>query len=248
MVWILMPAADAEVSQAAPENLEKVASRDSKIDIDETLEFPNQVNAPMLGKSDVKEPKNTEINYNASVVKESENANVRATFIHVIGDVVQSVGVVIAATIIVCEPTWLIIDPICTFIFALIVCVSTYAIIKDCLHVLCEGVPEGLDTDALTKDIASAKGVKKLHDFHCWSLTDGKVALTAIVEREDGLEGVEALRWATLECRKQGIFHTTIQVMTTQEMDRRYPEFCDIHQNVHSEFGEFHPKTEETQL
>jgi Co/Zn/Cd efflux system component len=248
MVWILMPAADAEAPKAAPEILEKVSPRDSKIDIDETLEFPNQVNVPMLGRSDVTEPKNTEINYNASVVKESENANVRATFIHVIGDVVQSVGVVIAATIIVCEPTWLIIDPICTFIFALIVCVSTYAIIKDCLHVLCEGVPEGLDTEALTKDISTAKGVKKLHDFHCWSLTDGKVALTAIVEREDGLEGVEALRWATLECRKQGIFHTTIQVTTTQEMDRRYPEFCDIHQNVHSEFGEFHPKTEETKL
>jgi len=170
--------------------------------------------------------------YNASNIKEKDNANVRATFIHVIGDVIQSVGVVIAATVIVIEPTWVIIDPICTFLFALIVCVSTYAIIKDCLHVLCEGVPEGLDTDELTKNIATAEGVKKLHDFHCWSLTDGKVALTAIIEKEEGSVG--ALRNATLACREQGIYHTTIQVMSSQELDRNYPEYCDIDQNVHS--------------
>lgn len=67
--------------------------------------------------------------------KEAQNMNVRAAYIHVLGDMVQSVGVFIAALIIYFKPEWSIADPICTFIFSIIVLFTTFAIIKDALLV-----------------------------------------------------------------------------------------------------------------
>lgn len=65
----------------------------------------------------------------------NENINVRAAFIHVIGDVLQSVGVFCAAVIIYFKPSWQLADPICTFIFSVIVLFTTVAILKDALVV-----------------------------------------------------------------------------------------------------------------
>ena len=173
----------------------------------------------------------TNVTKNASDVKESDNANIRAAFVHILGDIVQSIGVVIAATIISFKPKWVIIDPICTFGFALLVSITTYNVIKDCLKVLCEAVPSDLDVDALKVDLNNAQGVKELVDLHVWSLTHGKVALTAIVEKEEAAIGV--LRSVTLVCRKWGIYHTTIQVMSSNELSEGHDEFTDIGQNVH---------------
>lgn len=65
----------------------------------------------------------------------SENMNVRAAFIHVLGDVLQSIGVFCAAIIIYFNPTWQLADPICTFIFSIIVLWTTITILKDAILV-----------------------------------------------------------------------------------------------------------------
>ena len=71
--------------------------------------------------------------------KNSENLNVRAAFIHVIGDFIQSLGVLIAATVIYFYPHLQWIDPVCTFLFSILVLITTYHIIKDVTNVLMEG-------------------------------------------------------------------------------------------------------------
>ena len=68
-----------------------------------------------------------------------ENINVKAAFIHVIGDFVQSIGVFIAALIIFFKPEWKIIDPICTFIFSVLVLCTTLTILRNTMNVLMEG-------------------------------------------------------------------------------------------------------------
>ena len=68
------------------------------------------------------------------------NINVRAAFIHVLGDFFQSVGVLVAAIVIFFKPDWGIIDPICTFLFSILVLITTFNIIKDVLNVLMEGM------------------------------------------------------------------------------------------------------------
>ena len=73
--------------------------------------------------------------------------NMRAAVIHIIGDIVQSIGVVIAAIIIYCKPNWQIIDPVCTFVFTFLVLFTTIPIFKDCVVVLMEATPESIDVE-----------------------------------------------------------------------------------------------------
>ena len=71
--------------------------------------------------------------------KEKENINVKAAFIHVIGDFVQSLGVFTAALVIFFKPEWKIVDPICTFIFSVLVLGTTISILRNTMNVLMEG-------------------------------------------------------------------------------------------------------------
>jgi len=79
--------------------------------------------------------------------------NVRAAFIHVVGDLIQSVGVCIAAIIIYFRPDWKLADPICTYLFSVLVLISTLHIIKDCMLVFMESTPVGVDTDKIEDDL-----------------------------------------------------------------------------------------------
>lgn len=68
-------------------------------------------------------------------IKPAQNLNVRAAFIHVVSDFMQSLGVFIASLVLFFKPEWRVIDPICTFIFSILVLGTTIAIMKDALLV-----------------------------------------------------------------------------------------------------------------
>lgn len=115
---------------------------------------------------------------------------VKAAFLHALGDMIMSIGVCIAASVIYVGETYLgidkeklfIADPICTFVFSVIVCATVIPVVKQCVIILMEGVPPEFDTDALILDIkACAKdGTNiKIEDFHLWSISQGKLALSA---------------------------------------------------------------------
>ena len=74
----------------------------------------------------------------------------RAAMIHLIGDLIQSVGVVIAAVVIKFYPEAHIVDPICTIIFAIIVVFTTVNVVRDCIRVLMEAVPPGVNVKEFT--------------------------------------------------------------------------------------------------
>lgn len=71
--------------------------------------------------------------------------NIRAAVIHILGDIVQSIGVVIAAIIIFFKPEWEIADPICTIIFTVLCIFTTVPIFRDIFSVLMEATPKGVD-------------------------------------------------------------------------------------------------------
>ena len=71
--------------------------------------------------------------------------NVRAAIIHMIGDIIQSVGVMAAAIIIYVKPTWTIADPICTFLFSVLVLMTTVPIFMDVMGILMETTPEDIE-------------------------------------------------------------------------------------------------------
>ena len=92
-------------------------------------------------------------------VKAQENLNVRAAVIHMIGDLITSLGVIIAATLIYINEDWKIADPICTFIFSILVLFTTFPVMSDCIRVLLEGSPEEIDS---VKVYNALKKVSKL--------------------------------------------------------------------------------------
>ena len=70
-----------------------------------------------------------------------ENINVRAAIVHMVGDMIQSLGVIAAAIIIYVKPEWKIADPICTFLFSILVMITTIPIFCDCMRILMESAP-----------------------------------------------------------------------------------------------------------
>ena len=135
--------------------------------------------------------------------------NIRAAIIHIIGDIVQSIGVVIAALIIYFYPDAHIADPICTLIFTVLCIFTTVPIFKDCMSVLMEATPSEIDVVACFEDILNIDEVDEIHDFHVWALSAGKLSMSAHMRSS---KPHKALKKATAILRdKYSIFHTTIQ-------------------------------------
>nr|XP_048313245.1 zinc transporter 8 isoform X1 [Myodes glareolus] len=109
------------------------------------------------------------------------NASVRAAFVHALGDVFQSISVLISALIIYFKPDYKIADPVCTFIFSILVLVSTIMILKDFSILLLEGVPKGLSYSSVKELVLAVDGVVSLHNLHIWSLTVNQVIISVHV-------------------------------------------------------------------
>lgn len=139
-----------------------------------------------------------------------ENINIKAALIHVIGDAVQNLGVVIAGVVIYFWPSLSIADPICTYIFSIIVVFTTIRLLKDCVAILMEGSPLEVDMETLEKDLLSIKGVVEIHDLHVWSLSLGKLSLSCHLT---SINPQITLKKARKMIRmKYKITHSTIQV------------------------------------
>ena len=142
--------------------------------------------------------------------QKNTNVNLRASFIHVLGDALQNVGVFIAGLIIFLFPNLSIADPICTYIFCIIVGLTTVSILNDCIFVLMEGSPVAIDIDQLEKDLNQIKGVKEIHDLHVWSLSIGKVSLSCHICCDNPQKTLKKAK--KMIQKKYKIDHITIQV------------------------------------
>jgi len=145
--------------------------------------------------------------------KEQENINVKAAFIHTVGDLLQSIGVFVAAIIIYFKPTWTLIDPICTFVFSILVLATTVKILKDTLNVLMEATPQGINYDRVQKMFLSVDGIQKVHSLRIWGLTTNKSALAAHLVISPGFSSQTVLHQATAVVRsKYKFYEMTLQV------------------------------------
>jgi len=112
----------------------------------------------------------------------TENMNVRAAVIHMLGDAITSAGVILAAAIIYWGgPQYKIADPICTFVFSVIVLFTTIPVVSDAMRILMEGTPDEIDQVKVFNALNSLDVVDEVHDFHLWSISAEKPILTAHV-------------------------------------------------------------------
>ncbi|XP_076752246.1 proton-coupled zinc antiporter SLC30A2 isoform X2 [Xylocopa sonorina] len=147
------------------------------------------------------------------------NINVRAAFIHVLGDFIQSVGVFVAALVIYFKPSWSVVDPICTFLFSLLVMLTTVAIIKDVMNVLMEGIPKGFEYSQVESTFMEIDGVVKVHNLRIWALSLDKTALSAHLAIRPGTSPHDILRTATRNIHDEyKFFEMTLQI---EEFDER---------------------------
>jgi zinc transporter 2 len=162
-------------------------------------------------------------------LKADDNPVIRAAYIHILGDMIQSTGVLLAAICIYLfqdtHPGVRILDPICTFCFAIVVLCITFPVSRDCFFVLLESTPRDLDIEALYNDLGGIKGVISVHDIHLWNISIGRpsIALHIICENPR-----ETLKTATQTCKDYGIKHCTIQT-ETKECNCQHEEDNDIH-------------------
>ena len=150
--------------------------------------------------------------------EKNTNVNLRASFIHILGDAIQNIGVLIAGVIIYFAPRYSIVDPICTYIFSIIVGFTTINVLKDCIFVLMEGSPVDIDIEQLEKDLEEIKGVKEIHDLHVWSLSIGKMSLSCHICCDNPQKTLK--RAKKMIQKKYKIDHITIQVEENNNMNQ----------------------------
>ena len=142
--------------------------------------------------------------------------NVRSAFLHVLGDALSSVGVIVAGVVILFTG-WLWVDPLVSVLIGVIVLAGSGRVLRAALHILIEGAPDGVTTTQVRPALRTVPGVSDVHDLHIWTVSPGYVALSAHVVLADAsftgahAEGVQGQIRALLG-ERFGIRHTTVQL------------------------------------
>ncbi len=148
--------------------------------------------------------------------------NVKAAMRHVIADFLGSIGVIVAALIIVITG-WEYADPIVSLLIGLLILASSWTILRDTTQILLEGAPPGIDVSEVGRQMASVPGVVEVHDLHVWMITSGFPALAAhVLVAEDDDCHLKRLEVAEMLHTRFGIDHATLQ------MDHTHPHLIQI--------------------
>ena len=99
-----------------------------------------------------------------------------AAYLHILGDVLNSVGVIFASSLIYYDKKLWFLDPVCTLFFACIVFYTTRITFWQCCEMLMEATPTDYDTNEIKKALERISGVDYVHDLHLWSISSGKNA------------------------------------------------------------------------
>lgn len=140
---------------------------------------------------------------------QSHNLNLKAAYLHVLGDLLGSVGVIIGG-ILIWLTGWSPFDSIVTILFTLSILYSSGKVIRESLTILMQSTPKGIDPKAILNTLQNIPGVISVHDLHIWSLSSRKVALSVHLVANDTHDVAEPAH-KILE-NTHGIRHMTIQI------------------------------------
>ncbi len=142
-----------------------------------------------------------------------ENLNIRGAYLHILGDALSSVGVIIGGVIIYFT-RWTPVDPIISVAISAVILRGAFVLVRDALNILLEAVPRDIDLESVQKSLKAIPGVKDLHHLHLWTITSGVHALSAHVLIDDILMSrtgqiLGDINHLLLE--KYRVSHTTVQ-------------------------------------
>jgi cobalt-zinc-cadmium efflux system protein len=141
-----------------------------------------------------------------------QTLNTRAAALHLLGDLMGSVGA-LGAGLMIWTTGWRLADPIVSFFIGGLILATSWGVVKQSIDVLMEATPKGVDPVAIMKALGTVPGLEAVHDLHVWSLRSGVHALTVHgVIAEDGDDAEILTRMTRLLAAQFGIHHTTIQL------------------------------------
>jgi cobalt-zinc-cadmium efflux system protein len=145
--------------------------------------------------------------------------NVRGAYLHVLGDLLGSVGTVLAA-VIIRFTGWLPADPLVSLVVMLLIVRGAWRLVREAVDVMLESTPAHISLGGVRAQIEAIPGVESVHDLHVWTVTSGVVAMSAhaIVREPDRQQHV--LEHVHDVMRLFGIQHVTIQLESREMYER----------------------------
>lgn len=145
--------------------------------------------------------------------------NLRGAYLHVLGDLLGSVAVVVAA-LLVRFTGWLVADPIASLLMTLLIVRGAWQLVRESVDVLLESTPAHISVGAVRKQLEAIPGIESVHDLHVWTVTSGVVAMSvhAIVREPERHQHV--LEHVHDAMRLFGIQHVTVQLERREMYER----------------------------
>jgi cobalt-zinc-cadmium efflux system protein len=159
--------------------------------------------------------------------------NLRATFLHLMGDVLSTLGAV-AAGVVIFFTGWNWLDPLVSVLIGGLILWNAWGILRETVDILLESAPRDLDLDAMVRDMARVPGVLGVHDLHVWSITRGLRTMSAHILTEDLPISTATdiqTRLSEMLAGQYRISHATLQLECVGCNPASL--FCDIHA-IHS--------------
>jgi cobalt-zinc-cadmium efflux system protein len=145
--------------------------------------------------------------------------NLRGAYIHVLGDLLGSVGTV-AAALVVRFTGWLPADPLASIVMTVLIVRGSWRLVRESVDILLESTPAHLSTGAIRSQLAAIPGIESVHDLHVWTVTSGVIAMSAHAIVREPERHQHVLEHIHDAMRLFGIDHVTIQLERRAMPDR----------------------------
>ena len=144
----------------------------------------------------------------------STSLNIRGAYLHIIGDALSSVGVVIGG-IIILFTGWYLIDPVLSIMISLVIIYGAWALVKESINILLESVPSHINIETMAAEMQKIRGVREAYHIHVWTITSGVYAMSAHVVIDDQMVSLNRElmdRIGAMVAEKFKVMHVTIQI------------------------------------
>ncbi len=144
----------------------------------------------------------------------TSSLNIRGAYLHILGDALSSVGVVIGGIVII-YTGWYLVDPILSIMISIVIIYGAWSLVKESVNILLESVPSHIDIDTVAAEIQKVEGVREAYHIHIWTITSGVYSMSAHVVIDDQLvsrnrELLDRIRSVIAD--KFRVMHSTIQI------------------------------------
>jgi len=144
---------------------------------------------------------------------QKDDINIKGAFIHLLVDAIVSLGVVISG-IVIYYTEWNIVDPIISFVIAIVILISTWSLFKESIRLVLDAVPKNIDNNKITELLDNNQYVQSIHHLHIWALSSNENAMTVHIILKEGLDLNNLLTFR--KSIKEELIHMNIQHVTIE--------------------------------